>query len=115
MSNKVYTTTSNELASQTITSSFTTDGSCLDGFRGFAYSFVTSDRSTNLDMQVSIEVSACSNNNYSVLDGSMHHLVMDSDNTETFVVSEAFYKYVRIRCTVLAGSCTMLIELTKKS
>lgn len=107
-----YTSTIALFPTETISESFETDQVDMKDYLGYSISFVVTNASVDLDMEVSIKVSACDNGNYAEVTGSKLHLA--GDDVVVFNVSHVYYKNFKVPVTITTGSCDLLIEVTRK-
>lgn len=97
----------------TVDTTFTTEDCLVDAFKGYSVSFVLTNATADLSMEVELEASACSNGNFATVTGTKQHLA--GNDTIIYNCSEVYYKYFRVKCTFTTGSCTLLIEVTRKN
>lgn len=99
--------------SDNVDASFTTEELCLDVYRGYSVSFVLTDATADLSMVVTLEGSACSNGNFATITGTKQHFA--GNDTVVYNCSNVFYKFMRVKCVFNSGSCSLLVEVTRKN
>ena len=93
--------------------SFTSESILMDNFTKLAISLTFANRS-NLDMDVSLEVSSSKTGGYTDFTGSDISITNSSDDTETYLIDSVSFKYIRVKCIIHTGSLDVLIEATRK-
>jgi len=96
-----------------VSATFTTDDCLVDVYKGYSVSFVLTEATSMFSMDIYIEGSACSNGNFAQLTGTSLHFA--GNDTIVYNVSQVYYKYFRVVCTINTGSCALLIEVTRKA
>lgn len=96
-----------------VSSSFTTASASIDYFLGFSISFVLTNATADFDMSLTLEATACDNDNWATVTGSLLHFA--GNDTVIYNVSQVYYKGVKVVVNIVAGSADILVEINKKN
>jgi len=83
----------------------------LDGFGYFSWGYITSEASSDLDLEVKLQVCNSVSQNWTDLRDST--LNIEGSDINIFRVSSAGYLYVRSICKFTKGSCILGMEIVR--